>query len=177
MRPAFDEFLAVASALIQAADNQTDPATAEAFYRRSISTAYYALFHRLTEDVAGLVVGQLKDHRQTVFRRSIAHRAFKGLRKDLADQHQQAEQAGLRDRQSVLDQLKSLCADLLQLQESRESADYAPHLDAPRTTAEEALRSSAVAVQTWAALPESAKALFAQSLLWHLALNQRSKPS
>lgn len=177
MSPAFDEFLAVASALLQAADNQTDPATAVAFYRRAISTAYYALFHRITEDVSGLVVGHLEAHRQTVFRRSIAHRAFKGLRKDLADQHQQAEQAWLRERQSILVQLKALCADLLQLQESRESADYAPHLDAPSTTAEEALRSSAVALQTWAALPESAKALFAQSLLWHLALNQRFKAS
>jgi hypothetical protein len=174
---AFDEFLAVASALLQAADNQTDLASAEAFYRRSISTAYYALFHRITEDVAGLVVGHLEAHRQTVFRRSIAHRAFKGLRKDLADQHQEAEQAGLSERQIILDQLKALCADLLQLQESRESADYAPHLDAPSTTAEEALRCSAVALQTWAALPESAKALFAQSLLWHLALNQRLKAS
>jgi len=175
--PAFDEFLTVASALLTAADNQTDPAIAEAFYRRSISTAYYALFHRLTEDVSQLVIGQLEAHRQTAFRRSIGHRAFKGLRKELAEQHQQADQAGLPDRQRVLADLMELCADLLQLQESRESADYAPQLDAPRATAEEALLSSELALQTWLALPESAKALFAQSLLWHLELNQRSKPS
>jgi hypothetical protein len=175
--PAFDEFLDVANSLLEVAENQADPMAAEAFYCCSISTAYYALFHRLTEDVAGLVVGQLGVHRQTAFRRSIAHRAFKGLRKDLADQQQQAEQAGLPDRQCVLAELMELCADLLQLQESRESADYAPHLDAPRATAEEALLSSEVALQTWAALSESTKALFAQSLLWHLALNQRSKPS
>jgi hypothetical protein len=105
---AFDEFLAVASALVQAADNQIDLATAEAFYRRSIFTAYYALFHRITEDVAGLFVGHLEAHRQTVFRRSIAHRAFKGLCKDLADQHQQVEQAGLRERQIIIDQLKGI---------------------------------------------------------------------
>jgi hypothetical protein len=71
----------------------------------------------------------------------------------------------------------ALCADLLQLQDSRESADYAPRLDDPRTTAEEALRSSSLALQTWAAMPDSTKALFAQSLLWHLELNQRVRPS
>ena len=127
--------------------------------------------------MAGLVVGHLEAHRQTAFRRSIGHRAFKGLRKELADQHQQADQAGLPDRKHVLSELMTLCADLLQLQDSRESADYAPHLDDPRTTAEEALRSSGVALETWAAMPESARALFAQSLLWHLELNQRVRPS
>ncbi len=177
MSAAFDEFLAVASALIEVAEKQRDPAAAEAFYRRSISTAYYALFHRLTDDVACLVVGHLEAHRQTAFRRSIGHRAFKGLRKELADQHQQADQAGLLDRQGVLAELMALCADLLQLQDSRESADYAPRLDDPRTTAEEALRSSSLALQTWAAMPDSTKALFAQSLLWHLELNQRVRPS
>lgn len=175
MSPAFDEFLAVAGALLEAAESQTDSSAAEAFYRRSISTAYYSLFHRITEDVAALVVGRLEVHRQTAFRRSIGHRAFKGLRKELADQHQQADQAGLADRLTVLAELMALCADLLQLQDSRESADYAPYLDDPRTTAEDALRSSQLALQTWAAMPESAKALFAQSLLWHLELNQRLK--
>jgi uncharacterized protein (UPF0332 family) len=52
MNTAFDEFLAVASELIEAAQRQSDLVAAGAFYRRAISTAYYALFHRITDDVA-----------------------------------------------------------------------------------------------------------------------------
>jgi uncharacterized protein (UPF0332 family) len=172
---AFDEFLAVASELIEAAQRQSDSAAAEAFYRRSISTAYYALFHRLTDDVATLVIGYLPAQRQIAFKRSIRHGTFKGLRDELADQYREADHAGFHDRQSVLSGLMELCADLLQLQNSREMADYDPRIEDPRTTAEEALRSSREALQAWKGMPEDAKALFAQSLLWHFNLNQKGK--
>jgi hypothetical protein len=172
---AFDEFLAVASELCEAAERQSEESAAEAFYRRAISTAYYALFHRLTNDVAGVVVGHLPPHRQTVFKRSIPHGTFKGLRKDLAEQSSEAKHAGLHDRQSVLSELMRLCADLLQLQDFRETADYAPHIDDPRTTADQSLRSASVALEAWEAMSDSTKSLFAQSLLWHLKLNQKGK--
>lgn len=172
---AFDEFLAVASELIEAAERQYAAPSAEAFYRRAISTAYYALFHPLTDDVASVVVGHLPPQRQTAFKRSIPHGAFKALRKDLADQYQEASHAGFQDRQSALSELMSLCAGLLQLQDFRETAEYAPRIEDPRTTADQALRSASMALQMWAAMPNSAKALFAQTWLWSLKLNQKVK--
>ncbi len=168
----FAGFLSVASALIAEAQKQSDLLAAEAFYRRAISTSYYALYHRLTEDSACLLFGRLEEHRQTAFRRSIGHRDFKGLRKDLVDQRQQADRACLPERKQVLEGLLVLCADLIQLQESRELADYAPAIADPRTTAEESLLSAQVGLQNWETMPESAQRLLAQSLLWHLKFSQ-----
>ncbi len=56
MSSAFAGFLIVASALIAEAQKQSDLLAAGAFYRRAISTSYYALFHRLTEDSACLLL-------------------------------------------------------------------------------------------------------------------------
>jgi hypothetical protein len=93
-----------------------------------------------------LLFGHLDEHRQTAFRRSIGHRDFKGLRKDLEDYWKQADRAGLPEHKQMVADLLMLCADLIQLQESRELADYAPAIADPRTTAEEALLSAQVAM-------------------------------
>ncbi len=114
----------------------------------------------------------MKEHRQTAFRRSIGHHDFKGLRKDLVDQLQQADRVCLPERKQVLEGLLVLCADLIQLQESREVADYAAAISDPRTTAEESLLSAQIGLQNWETMQESAQILLAQSLLWHLKFSQ-----
>lgn len=175
MNGAFAQLITVSSSLIREARSQPDPELAEAFFRRAISTAYYALFHRITSDISLLLLPELEASSQTAFRRCINHRDFKGLHAELKAQQKKLQQTDESVSYFALAKLTALCEDLLQLQGSRVDADYGSSLEEPDTTAEEAVAIASLAIDDWDQLPLNAHQLLAQTLLCQVILSRRNK--
>jgi uncharacterized protein (UPF0332 family) len=107
-----DEMLETAKYLLR--QNSNKPT--DAAIRRSISTAYYALFHRLIEAATGRLVTDASQ--QTALARTFAHTTMKRVCESVRD----AKLSFLGS--TVPDELKQLATTFVELQEQRHDADY-----------------------------------------------------
>lgn len=126
--------------------------------RRSVSTAYYALFHALAKDAADLLVG-VGNNRSDKARRQV-YRAL---------QHGDAKSAciQLRSNNPGFPQLLVDCAGSLTiLQEKRHSADYDPDYRATRAEALEAIAIAERAIANLTAAGRNDRRAFAILLLF-----------
>ncbi len=146
--------------------NQNRPTQAD--LRRSISTAYYALFHRLIDDaVSRLIAG---DDRQAAFARAFDH----GDMRDACRRVNQppkdfAPLVGV----SVPTELRTLAELFVQLQTERHDADYNRGKQFVRAEARQRLEELALALEGWERIrTESAVDVFLLLLLLNKRVNR-----
>jgi hypothetical protein len=122
--------------------NQNRPTQAD--IRRCISTAYYALFHRLIEDaVSRLITGE---DRQAAFARAYDHGEMReACRKVLQPPKDFLPLAGL----TLPAELRTLAALFVRLQEERHDADYNRGKPFVRAEARQRLEELELALEGW----------------------------
>jgi len=112
--------------------------------RRAVSTAYYALFHRLTEDAAGRWPGTAEA--RTSFERGFKHGIMRGVSLEFGP-------TGWKDRrgnrQSVPLPLQRVAKSFATLQDERHSADYDNSRSWSATDANEILDLTRQAFREW----------------------------
>lgn len=122
-------------------------ATSQAALRRSVSTAYYALFHLLTGDAAGRWHGSAEA--VTALERALQHGPMKISSTEFAkilwtDWH--------GNSQRVPPALQRVARAFLELQEERHTADYNNHEQWTATDVQRILHITATAFQDWASI-------------------------
>jgi hypothetical protein len=146
----------------------------QANLRRAVSSAYYAMFHFLSEEAARIFVGAGQQDRM---RRDLARRAVAHTR--LKDVCQEFLKATPRDLLKPYwpatgtpgsSDMATVCQNLIALQEFRHLADYDFSVSVSRTQALDACEKAKEAMDAWHKLKKShpdAVALFAMCvLLW-----------
>lgn len=146
----------------------------QANLRRSVSSAYYALFHFLSEEAAkGFIGASHQDKmRRDLARRAIAHARLKEVcgeflkptpRKLLQPYWTSSGIAGDRD-------LKVICEFLIELQELRHAADYDFSAPVTKFMALDACDKASDAMEAWKRLkqnkPETLTLFSMAILLW-----------
>ena len=98
--------------------------------RRSISTAYYSVFHAVSGKIADQLVG--KDHRTTaayaLVYRSLDHRRMKTVCRAVDADRLPAKYAAALKCDAVSSTWRDFAATFVTLQDRRHSADYDPHM-------------------------------------------------
>jgi uncharacterized protein (UPF0332 family) len=156
-----DDLLAVAK--------KYELSSTEAEKRRCISTAYYAVFHLVVEQVAKKFVPG-NNHAQNMVRRAVAHTLLKDICGQMVNLHKQRatpgswRNAGYED--TVASELANLATLLCDLQKWREIADYDLAKEVSQAEAESQLQRAQEVFDTInAGLPEPQWTLFLTSLL------------
>ncbi len=134
-----EALLEVANTLYCAGLNPEHTASA-ACLRRSVSTAYYAVFHSVLRAGAARLVGPAGERRPAY---AILYRKLAKARLDVAFQ----KQSGLA---SVAPETRDFASLFIKLQEARVSADYDPGLAVEPSTALELLGSARIAIAAFA---------------------------
>lgn len=141
----------------QLADAPTRGAPQQAKLRRAISTAYYALFHRLAAGAADLLVGSNARGTQ---RYLIVYRSFEHRR--IADVCRQIGNGALRTEAGrPFDATLQECATaFVELQQNRHEADYDPFARIALSDAKTAVAKANTAIQRLNNSPEAERLLF-----------------
>lgn len=92
--------------------------------RRSASTAYCALFHRLTLSTARSVLPNTEDQEIHGLARHVSHSALKQVSSYVAGQTPPKHLDAVVDRLRLNHEVSALAATFVELQEQREDADY-----------------------------------------------------
>lgn len=162
----------LAQAKMLAASDKKRPR--QASLRRAVSTAYYALFHFIGEEASKMFVGASSQARM---RRDLARRAIAHTRlKDVCNEFQKRTPRDLLKPYWITtgvaesSDLKTICVNLIELQEARHSADYDFSASVSRLDALDACDKADRAMQAWRTMkdtqPETLE-FFAQAiLLW-----------
>ena len=145
------------SVAAQLAEAPARGAPQQARLRRSISTAYYALFHRLVAGAADLLVGANARGTQ---RYLVVYRSFEHKR--MADACRQTLTGSLRTEAGTLfDPTIQGCASaFVELQENRHEADYDPTLRIALSDAKTAVAKAQAAITMLNNSPEPERLLF-----------------
>jgi uncharacterized protein (UPF0332 family) len=122
-----------------AVDLVLQKAPTQAYFRRAVSTAYYALFHELTQ--AAVNEWKIERHRSGLVR-TIEHRRVKFV----------CDEVG-KDRASP-DDLKKVAESFVQLQQDRHSADYDLTRVWSETEAYTCVQTASKALSAWAEVQE-----------------------
>jgi hypothetical protein len=126
------------------------------YLRRSVSDAYYALFHALAELCADSLIGVTK-HTSEAWRR-----VYRGL-----DHGPAKSELNQREMRQLHPNVDRIAAAFLQLQEARHKADYDPASDLRRRSDAEAFVAIAeTAISDLDALPLDIRQEFAARLLF-----------
>lgn len=126
--------------------------------RRAISTAYYALFHAVSEEAANLLVGARFNGQPAWIQvyRSLNHGAAKTACGEI--------------RKSITAPGLKLCADsFIDLQEQRHTADYDPTYRPSLADALDAIGKADAAIKSLKACPKGDRRVF----VTHLILSKR----
>lgn len=94
--------------------------------RRAISTAYYALFHLLTEEASTFLIAGARPERAALrltVRRALAHSDMKAVSNAVRDPNSKVTRVWLAGMPVPLD-LKDVAQAFVELQEARHQADY-----------------------------------------------------
>lgn len=129
----------------------------QAELKRAVSTAYYALFHAIAQDVADLFVGAAQRPQSDAW-----VRAYRAL------QHGEAKTACQQIRSAgVLPPAIIRCANaFILLQEQRHSADYDPAHRVLRADALEAIRLAEAAIHDLKSADRNDRRKFAAQLVF-----------
>jgi len=95
--------------------------------RRAVSTAYYALFHRLIEDAARFLISG--DHRRPLreaLGRTFDHTGMKNASRGFAAMHPPPRIARLLAGKPIQPELATVASTFARLQQARHEADYDP---------------------------------------------------
>jgi hypothetical protein len=169
-------WLAVAALLRQQADDPNlDQNLRQACLRRSISTAYYAVFHLITGDSVALVCvdacGSSVAHR---LRRALNHIDVKKVLASLIGSVEYGQKTSSPSPIAMpLQCLQSLAETFISLQKARESADYAFDQPVEAVKADQVLANAEAVISEWQLLSLDLKQQFAQLLLLRVMPNQR----
>ena len=169
-------WLAAASSLRQQADDLfLDVNICQACLRRSVSTAYYAVFHLITGDCVALVCIDADEspvaHR---LRRSLNHSDLKKVLASLIGSVEYGrKQGGLSPIALPLQCMQALAETFIGLQNAREAADYALDQPVDAVRADQALANAEAVISEWQQLSLDLKQQFAQLLLLRVMPNQR----
>lgn len=146
----------------------------QANLRRAISSAYYALFHYLSEEAVKGFIGtahQRKPHRDLA-RRAIGHARLKEVCSEFlkSTPRQLLPPFWAPAHISTNSDLMTICENLIDLQEFRHRADYDFSVPVTKSKALDACRKPEDAMGAWKRLRQghlSASTLFAMAiLLW-----------
>lgn len=170
-------WLAAAVLLRQQADNPSlGDNLRQAFLRRSISTAYYSVFHLITGDSVALVCVDADAspvaHR---LRRSLNHADLKKVFASLLGsvEYDQKKGSGAGPIAMPLQCMQALAETFIGLQKARETADYAFDQPVDALKADQALANAEAVLSEWQLLSPDLKQQFAQLLLLRVMPNPR----
>lgn len=161
-------WLAAAVSLRQQADDPTlEQNLCQACLRRSVSTAYYAVFHLITGESVGLVCVDADDspvaHR---LRRSLNHADIKKIFASLLGSVEyDQKRSGSSPIAMPLQCMQALAETFIWLQKARETADYAFDQPVDAVKADQALANAEAVISEWQLLSLDLKQQFAQLLL------------
>ncbi len=163
------------SDLLQVAEELAVGAT-PAHWRRSVSTAYYAVFQLFSFEAATLVdCGARLRH---TLHGAIDHATLRDISKALAPGRNRDEGKKLREalfENEVPDRMQELCRLVLQLYEARRSADYDPAYKTTTPTSQELVQHARDVFKYWAILrDDEAGRIFLVALL--AAINKPKAP-
>jgi len=170
-------WLAPAVLLRQQADDPfLDDNLQQAFLRRSVSTAYYAVFHLITGDSTALVC--VDAHASPVahrLRRSLNHVDLKKVFASLLDslEYDQKRGSGPGPISMPLKCMQALAETFIGLQKAREAADYAFDQPVDALKADQALANAEAVISEWQLLSPDLKQQFAELLLLRVMPNPR----
>ncbi len=128
--PNAEQLLSVARELVDHAGTTTilTIGPADAHLRRAVSTAYYALFHKVVGAAAGRLVGtdQLQTAAYRLVYRAYDHRRMKDVFTALQAPVLKPPYQDRLGRSSVSQDLRNVAIAFVTLQEARQLADYHP---------------------------------------------------
>ena len=169
-------WLAAAALLRQQADDPSlDVNLCQACLRRSVSTAYYAVFHLITGDSVALVCIDADEssvaHR---LRRSLNHTDLKKVLASLIGSVEYGQKRSVPSPIAMpLQCMQALAETFIGLQKARETADYAFDQPVDSVKADQALANAEAVISEWQQLSVDLKQQFAQLLLLRVMPNQR----
>lgn len=136
----------------------------QASLRRAVSTAYYALFHLLSDDAAALLVRGNPTLRR-VARRALSHSDMMTISKSFGSGAPPSPLVPLVAK--VSNDLKSVANTFVELQQSRHEADYDMTRSFSRLEALDAVDQASSAFQAWGRIRSSDEArIFALGLFF-----------
>lgn len=122
----------LADDLLEAARHLTT-LDSDAAFRRAISTAYYAAFHKILDTACTRIF--LPGLPGRLARRNFEHRQIKIAAKNFAEQGPTSEQQNYGLKEAPSDQLRAFCTHIDDLGDARERADYDPSINHQRSQA------------------------------------------
>jgi uncharacterized protein (UPF0332 family) len=138
---------------LETAQRLFDTARHQSDLRRSVSTAYYALFYALGQECALLVFGAARAslQRRQILMRALGHEEMRAASRSFASARLPDMLAASRPADTPIDpRVVQIAKNLSNLYQARVNADYAHHLEITREDAAEAL---ATATRSIASLP------------------------
>ena len=148
------DWIAVARLLAQAPGGGT---AQETRLRRAVSTAYYALFHCLSENCADLLAGRVKDKRHN----AEWLRVYRSLNHGKARNRCRSQASFAHVPQPVRD----FAEQFVELQRLRHEADYNPAASFGQTDVAERIDDCEARIRAFNAVPAAARRAFVLYLL------------
>jgi uncharacterized protein (UPF0332 family) len=144
----------------------------QANLRRSISAAYYALFHFLISEASSRILPQRSAVLRQAISRSISHADIKNvcdqlIKKDLQTMKQQVRSMLPRLPTALI---RSLCESFIDLQQSRHAADYDLGTAVKKLKAEESVKRAQNAIASWRHVPDQEKEILLVLVLFQSRL-------
>lgn len=124
----------------------------QASLRRAVSSAYYALFHRLTDDACSLLVagqGASRDQLRHVLRRAFAHGEMRAVSKSFGGGNLPAPWCHAGAVGQASPDLRQVALAFVELQEARHRADYDLSRPFSKQEALDFVQQSSAALQAW----------------------------
>lgn len=162
------EMLAVAQKLLALKGKRLE----EEMVRRAVSTAYYALFHLLTEAATGLYVSP-GSPAIGVLRRTLNHEPMKAVSGMFSKGHYPKVFQDVASRMPVPEDLKLVAKAFVDLQIEREKADYEFGTRVERAAATLLIERAEAAFKAWERVKNADEArLYLASILLQKTWNQ-----
>ncbi len=157
------EMLAVAKKLLALKAKRHD----EEVVRRAVSTAYYSLFHLLTEAATGLYVSP-GSPATGVLRRTLNHEPMKAVSGMFSKGNYPKVFQDVAARMPVPEDLKTVAKAFVDLQIEREKADYEFGIKMERAAASLLIEKAEAAFEAWEKVKQTDEArLYLASFLLH----------
>jgi uncharacterized protein (UPF0332 family) len=140
--------------------------------RRAISTAYYALFHLLTEEASSFLISGSRPDREALrltARRALAHSDMKAVSNGVRDPQSKVSRVWLSGL-AVMPDLRDVAQAFVELQEARHQADYDLGKSFTRQEAADLVDRCTEAFASW---ERCRKSPAAEAYLVAIALNSR----
>lgn len=139
----------------------------QASLRRSISTAYYALFHLLSQEAANRVAPNSPSSLNNVVRRTLTHGDMKNASAGISGPRPHSHFVGLISN-PIAPELRAVASAFVNLQGQRHVADYDLSVRISRTTARSAVATAEDAFLNWKLVRNTpdANVLLTAMLFW-----------